>query len=108
MHSRWLRTSVSGLSTRPRLASVDDPAGVVGCTLTAPHPVSASAPRTTASTVPAAGRRTVGGFLGNMRRTKVEDHSAVLVYGALGGPLPRLGVIAAGAVPAGGRLHTGP
>jgi O-antigen ligase len=40
-----------------------------------------------------------------MRRTKVEDHSAVLVYGALGGPLPRLGVIAAAALAAVVMLH---
>ena len=35
--------SVSGLSTWPRLASVDDPAGAVGCTWTAPHPARARA-----------------------------------------------------------------
>jgi putative inorganic carbon (hco3(-)) transporter len=40
-----------------------------------------------------------------MRRTKVEDHSGVLVYGALGGPLPRLGVIAAAALAAVVMLH---
>jgi putative inorganic carbon (hco3(-)) transporter len=40
-----------------------------------------------------------------MRRTKVEDHSGVLVYGALGGPLPRLGVIAAAVLAAVVMLH---
>jgi len=40
-----------------------------------------------------------------MRRTKVEDHSRVLVYGALGGPLPRLGVIAAAVLVAVVMLH---
>jgi O-antigen ligase len=40
-----------------------------------------------------------------MRRPKVEDHSRVLVFGALGGPLPRLGVIAAAALVAVVMLH---
>src|SRR5579885_3592038 len=55
--------SVSGLSTRPRLASVDEPAGVLGWTLTAPQPLRASAANAIA----------VNALLEGMRQTKVED-----------------------------------
>src|SRR6185312_16312714 len=62
-HARWFFI-FTGLSTRPRLASLEDPAGVVGWTLTAPHPVKASAANATA----------VSTLLSRMRGTKVEDH----------------------------------
>src|SRR6516164_9141748 len=83
--------SVNGLSTLPRLTSLGEPAGPVGWTLTAPQPVAASAARATGR----ARQRAVRSFSEGMRPTKVEDHSRVLIYGAIGGPLPKLGVIAA-------------
>src|SRR6516165_5236095 len=94
---------VAGSSGFRRLASFAAPDGVVGCTLTVPHPAAASA--ASASAGHKAARRTLGSLSGDMRRTKVEDHSSVLVYGALGGPLPRLGVIAAAALAALVILH---
>ena len=71
--------SVNGLSTLPRLASVVDPLGVVGCTRTAPHPASAiaqprSATKTRAGVLAGRGVRDETCLTDSMRCPKVEDH----------------------------------